>query len=243
MKEESRKRYYLTILAFVLVTLVIAGIAMRFLPDTVPVHFSANGVVDRYGSKYELFAVAGILGLLDFVFAAGLPEQKGIAASSEDGEKEEASKSSNRKVMRGIGIGISALNLVVVLILVISIGAGTQYEGILEDRIADILTTVTTIAMSVGFIFLGNIMPKTKPNGLVGVRTSWSSYNDVCWARSNRFGGYTMIFVGVISIIMTAIVQGITAMYTMVALLLIGAGAMIWYSYKVYKEEKEKEER
>lgn len=237
MKEDSRKRYNLIILAFVIVTLVITGIAMRFLPDTVPVHFSSNGVVDRYGSKYELFIVAGILGILDFAFAAGLTEQKGMVASEDDDEKTAATKRTNRKVMRGIGIGVSALNVVVVLVLIICIGAGSQSDGLLESQVADMITTIMTIAMSVVFIFLGNIMPKTKPNGLVGVRTSWSSYNDICWAKSNRFGGYTMMIVGMISIIMTAIVKGMAAVYIMLVLLLIGAALMVWYSYKVYKEE------
>ena len=31
-------------------------------------------------------------------------------------------------------------------------------------------------------------MPKTKKNGTIGVRISWSMYNDVTWAKSNYFG-------------------------------------------------------
>ena len=36
-----------------LIPLVITGITLSFLPDTVPMHYDAEGVIDRWGSKYE----------------------------------------------------------------------------------------------------------------------------------------------------------------------------------------------
>ncbi len=60
------------------VPLVVYGIAMLFLPETVPLHFGFDGTPNRWGSKYELLVVGAILSgvnvicALCYVFAPAL---------------------------------------------------------------------------------------------------------------------------------------------------------------------------
>ncbi|MCQ2520810.1 MAG: SdpI family protein [Lachnospiraceae bacterium] len=59
-------------------------------------------------------------------------------------------------------------------------------------------------------------MTKTKKNVAVGVRTTWSMYNDNTWRKSNRFGAISLMVAVVIVLI---------------------------YSKKVYQQEKSKEKQ
>lgn len=49
----------LVICAIIPIVLCVAAVAM--LPDVVPMHFDFSGSVNRWGSKYELFLVGGIM--------------------------------------------------------------------------------------------------------------------------------------------------------------------------------------
>lgn len=241
MKDDGRKKYVWTIVVCMMLLFVMAGIAMRFLPDTVPMHFGSDGHVDRYGSKYEFFAVAAVL-CIGPVAAIALPEEKGFVVSESDDEKTVERKKTNRKVMRVIGVAVALAFDIVFLILLVTCGTGAREGGLEEYEVGDMIATIMTIMLGLAFIPIGNVLPKTKPNALVGVRTSWSSYNDRTWTRSNRFGGIAMMLVGVITVIITMFVRGLAAMVIMTVLLLAASGLMIWYSYKVYKDEKASEE-
>jgi uncharacterized membrane protein len=97
---------------------------------------------------------------------------------------------------------------------------------------------VSVIMMGVLFIWLGNVMPKTRINGTVGVRVSWSMYNDTTWRKSNHFGGVTFIIAGVLSII-TALLMKSSFVATMLSvgyICLASVGTII-YAYKIYKAE------
>ena len=53
--------------AILLVVLVGTLFALSIMPDTVPVHFDIHGVVDRWGSKYEMLIMPGcMLAMLAF---------------------------------------------------------------------------------------------------------------------------------------------------------------------------------
>ena len=80
-------------------------------------------------------------------------------------------------------------------------------------------------------------MPKTKRNGTIGVRISWSMYNDVTWAKSNRFGGIALILTGLLTIVTSIFVSGNLSTILMLAYLIVSVIIILIYSYKVYKLE------
>ena len=49
---------------------LITGIFISLLPDTVPMHFNADWVADRYGSKYENLIMCVITLIVGVVTAA-----------------------------------------------------------------------------------------------------------------------------------------------------------------------------
>lgn len=92
-------------------------------------------------------------------------------------------------------------------------------------------------------VILGNYMPKTKRNHIVGVRVSWSMYNDTTWRKSNRFGGVSMMIAGLLIILTTLFVRASVAVALLLAYVLIAAAITLVYSRKVYKAECSKNEQ
>ena len=65
-------------------------------------------------------------------------------------------------------------------------------------------------------------------------------YNDVTWSKSNRFGGFALVIVGVLTVITSLIFNGVISMILMMIFLIASIIIMISYAKKVYEEEKVK---
>ena len=96
---------------------------------------------------------------------------------------------------------------------------------------------ITVVLLGIVLVVMGNYMPKTKKNSLIGFRCAWTKYNDVTWQKSNRFAAYVMMAAGVVSILCGLIFGGIASMIVLFASILVSAGIMLAYSYRIYKEE------
>ena len=86
-------------------------------------------------------------------------------------------------------------------------------------------------------IILGNYLPKTRKNDIVGVRIRWSMYNDTTWRKSNRFGGIAMMIAGLSTIIAAIFVKSAIAVAFFLVSVLITVTVTLIYSNKVYKSE------
>ena len=93
---------------------------------------------------------------------------------------------------------------------------------------------ILILLMGIFMIVIGNIMPKTKRNSVIGLRTRWSMSNDEIWSKSNRFGGYTMVVVGVLVVIVAFVFYKPWSSMIMLLLLIIATIVMIAYSKHVY---------
>lgn len=51
----------------------------------------------------------------------------------------------------------------------------------------------TTFLLAVTFMFVGNLLSKTRPNPLVGVRTPWTRKSNYSWDKTHRFAGRAMV--------------------------------------------------
>lgn len=218
-----------------LIPLVITGIALGFLPDTVPMHYNAEGAIDRWGSKYEnlLFPVI-ILALTLFwqLFIWGF--EKKAAKAKNDKERTEAL--SNAKMLHIVAISMALMYCVMQCFILY--GAYVEANLGATHSVIDI-AQISCILLGVMFVVLGNFMPKTRVNGLVGFRIVWSMHNDVTWAKSNRFAGVAFIIVGVLTIITAILVDSMLATGLMVVYLVASVVVATIYSYKIYKTQVE----
>jgi uncharacterized membrane protein len=206
-------------------------------PDTIPVHFDINGVVDRWGSKYEILIMPAmaVICMLMFKFFTKLYTDK---ASETTDDKEKAEMLSNIKVMN-ITVWIMSVLFFVMNIITLY----TSYSQLYPDMNLpefDVIQAVSII-MGIVFIVMGNYMPKTRRNSTIGFRFPWTLYNDTTWSKSNKFASYVMVVAGIVSIIGALFIKGITATIVMLGSILISIPIIMIYAYIVYRNERNKD--
>ena len=218
-----------------LIPLVITGIVLGFLPDKVPMHYNAQGVIDRWGSKYENLLFPFIILALTFFWQLLIwfYEKKSAKAKT---EKEQAEALSNVKMLRIVAISMALMYTVMQCFFLY--GAYVEANTDATHAVIDV-AQISCILLGTMFVVLGNFMPKTRLNGVVGLRIVWSMHNDVTWAKSNRFGGIALMIVGLMTIITAIFADSMLATGLMLVYLFVSVIVMLVYSYKVYKKEVE----
>lgn len=90
------------------------------------------------------------------------------------------------------------------------------------------------IIVSVIFIILGNYMPKIRKNWIVGIRTPHIMSSDEIWDRTHRFGGFVLIFCGILGFIAALLGYFIAAFAILVVSVFIPLiyGEVIYYTHK-----------
>ena len=204
---------------------------LQFLPDRIPLHYDAAGNIDRWGSKWEsLLLPCIVLALAAVIAGTGflLRRKAGID------EKQTALAEANGKVLRVVVLGVSLF--FTVLQAAILIGAGREAASGAETASVPMMK-VSAVAMGFLLIFLGNFMPKAKRNSAVGLRCAWTQYNDVTWQKGNRFGGWALMAVGLLTIPTVLLAPEGWAMPILLIALTAATVASLIYAKKVYDEE------
>lgn len=220
------------------IAFIITAFAVNFMPDTVPMHYNMQGEIDRYGSKNENYLFPVMIALFNVFWIVMIAFYNRKVNKEADEKKKEEAKS-NSKILYWAAIGTSVLFTgMQCIFLMMDVNSADSVKPVNFDM----ANMFITVAMGISFIFLGNIMPKTKLNGLVGLRTTWSMANDTTWRLSNRFGGKAMIVCGVVTIFCGFFFKGVTSSYAMLAVLMIMVIVCVIYSYKVYQKYGKRDE-
>lgn len=213
----------ITYAVFMLLPLAVTAVALLFLPEQIPAHYGAGMMVDRWGSKYEtlIFPIEILgLGLLMLLFAklAGKVEKKG---------------GNNEKITLNIGLAVMLVfNALDYYILYISLNRVTNLSEIPVDMYSLIVSL-----FGIAFVIVGNILPKTRKNSLIGFRTAWTVKNDITWKKCQLFGGITMIIAGLLIALGGMFVfKGISAIFCMLAVMTVMIVADVVYSYFIMKK-------
>lgn len=224
------------ILSFI--PLIGTATVLQFMPDQVPMHYDFEGNIDRWGSKYEelIFPVIILAMSLFWTLFIRYYEKKAIR---ETDEKESAGASSNAKVLGIVGVCMAAM---------FAVEHGFSLYGAYNEATSGAsawsvdIGKVSVVLMGIIFIVIGNFMTKTRINSTVGVRVSWSMYNDNTWRKSNRFGAYAIMIAGVVTIIMAVILKNsFGAAMAAVGTVILAAVVTLVYAHKVYVQEIESE--
>ncbi|MEX1185689.1 MAG: DUF1648 domain-containing protein [Gemmatimonadaceae bacterium] len=85
-------------------------------------------------------------------------------------------------------------------------------------------------------IVLGNLMPRTRSNWFVGIRTPWTLSSDRVWERTHRFGGRLFVATGVVIVLASLFFPSISN-----AVLVTGAvciSVLVFaYSYVIWRND------
>lgn len=208
--------WIITALSFIL-----SAVSVNFLPERIPMHYDINGVVDRYGSRYEVFTYSVLILIIAAVMTfIAVRQQKSTADFSDDKEKE--MKKNNSKVISVIGICLTAVEFIMQCVSQFSTIASSGSFGFLAE-IDSFKLNMSALSFTFGIMFIvaGNIMPKLKRNEMVGLRTNATMENDLIWQKSNRFAGKAFVICGFCSVISAFTFKGLPSVIITVILVIL----------------------
>lgn len=96
---------------------------------------------------------------------------------------------------------------------------------------------ITPIGLGVLLIVIGNLLPRTRSNWFLGIRTPWTLSSDRVWEKTHRFGGRMFVAGGIlITIAGFAWVQW--AQRVLFVVMTVVAFSVLIYSYLEWKREQ-----
>ena len=177
------------LIIFIFLPLIITLISLNYLPDLIPAHYGFNGEVTRWGSKYEslilpiMCVVICIISLICTNYAAKKPENK-----------------NNIKSLNACTIVLAiTFNVLTISFLISDFNKITNINNAFSSKLI-------YMALGIGFIILGNYLPKCKRNNFIVIRTSLTLSNDDIWFKTHRFGGKVFVVFGFIFTIISLII-------------------------------------
>ncbi|MFZ9857934.1 MAG: DUF1648 domain-containing protein [Roseiflexaceae bacterium] len=207
---------------FAVIPLLITILLLPNMADTVPAHYGLSGEVDRYDSKYVMLVFPLII-IAVIVLRDVMPRW-----IRSDDDTQQANIQVMDKMLLPIVLVLAGLNLLTLWL------AYFQVQNIYTTSI-DVPQLILG-GLSVLFVVIGNLLPKTKPNHYVGIRMPWIINHPAVWYKTHRLGGVVMTAWGVVGLVVVLFVAN-----PMVSgvVMLVGTMAMILmilvYSYIQYR--------
>ncbi len=213
---------------------IVTAVALKYMPDTVPLHYNFAGEIDRWGSKYEhfLMPVFLIVWVILMQVITYFQEKK---IEDEPTPREQASRRNNIKVVRIVTIVFEIFWLILICWI---LWTSKENANIETAQVSTSIGQFIWIAMGILLVVIGNILPKSRMNSVVGVRTTWSMYNEETWSKSNRFGGIVLMVTGVAMVIASLILKESTLFLANIGLMVLSSIVILVYTYKVFANLK-----
>lgn len=196
------------------VSLIGGVISYFYIQGDIPIHFDMNWKADGFAHRIFIIPISALP--LITILVRGTIERRHKVQKAKRGEYFACS------------ICFYLFMLVQWFTILYGLGVKTEYEMYMP------------LFGGIALFFIGNYMPVIRTNYLFGFRTPWALKNEICWRKTNRFGGYLMCLIAVVLII-NAFVQ-LTILTALAGILLFGGLAVgCIYSRNVYLKVTAKE--
>lgn len=205
------------VVASTLLTLlpILAGVILwNRLPDTMATHWGVSGDADGFSSK--AFAVFGMP-----VFLAAL-HLLCLFVTSLDKKQTNQNK--------------KALEMIFWIVPVVSIVVNVMVYSIAMGKAVDIFVLLPVL-MGLGFVCIGNYLPKVKQNHTLGIRIFWTLGSEENWNKTHRFAGKLWVLGGMAMLLM-AFLPGKWTVVVLLGVILVMVAIPVIYSYSIYKKQK-----
>ncbi|MCK9630721.1 MAG: SdpI family protein [Methanoregula sp.] len=199
----------------VILSWVIAFLALPYLPEVIPVHWGlhgeANGFADRLSGTFGLPAVMTLLMVLLLV----LPRYNSVKFSLTAFQD-----------IYAIIIFATIAMFFCIEVLALLIAAGVD------------LPVVIIMPMLIGvlFIVMGALMPHIGRNTTMGIRLPWTLESEEVWKKTHEHGGPVFAGAGVL-VVLGSLVTGMWAMALMLVIILGVTVYIVVWSYRLAKKE------
>ena len=194
-----------------LIPIVIGLILWDKLPDQVPMHWSAQGEVDGYGTKFQaVFLMPLVLVAFHWICVLG---------TSLDPKKQ--------------NINDKIFTLVLWIIPVISLLCNSMvFATALGHKVS--VEIIMPLFMGALFVIIGNYMPKCKQSYTVGIKIPWTLNDEENWNKTHRMAGFLWVIGGIV-IMATAFLGAFWLFFVVLIPMVI---VPFVYSYLLYKKNK-----
>jgi len=202
--------------------LIITLFMLPIMPDIIPVHYGLYGNVTRYGSN-RVVCCSRLFNRNDvFLVLDGTYRLKGCGKGK-----------LNAIVLYWINVMTSLIFIALQIWFVILAytGAETTHSESID------FIKLAAVCVGIGYIVIGNLLPKCKRNMLVGIRTKWTLLCDATWYKTHRFGGRLMVVCGVLSVLAClTLFDGIAGLLFAASVSVAIVILVTIYSHHVYKQ-------
>lgn len=196
---------------------VITLFCLPTLPEVIPLHWNAEGVLNATGSKWEAFFIPGVTLALALMLEL-LPRL--------DPKREAYNK------FTGAYQAVKLLFVLFMLGLCLCILYLAYVPGGLP------MGRITTAGVGLLLCVLGNYMPKFKCNYFVGIKTPWALASETVWRKTHRLGGI-LWFWGGLSMAALAFLLPEKALALILPFILVPVALIpMLASYFYYRKEK-----
>jgi uncharacterized membrane protein len=99
------------------------------------------------------------------------------------------------------------------------------------DSLRSSASRAVVVLLGVALIMIGNLLPRTRPNIAVGVRTTRTLTNAQVWQQVHRVGGYATVALGVV-IALTGLVLARESVGPVISAAALFAAVAVLFSYR-----------
>ena len=201
---------------FIIAALAFSLLVYTRLPDQVPTHFNAEGKADSWTDRR--FAAFGmpIFGFLMIILFAMFPRLSPRRANMD------AFQDTYWLIASVVVAFMSALH-----VLVLGRALGWPVD----------ITSATLLGVGLVFMIIGSVLPRTRSNWWMGIRTPWTMESERVWHATHQLAGRTFMIGGALTVVAAMLPERIRPWVAMGALLIAGFVPVI-YSYLLWRREK-----
>jgi len=203
-----------------LIPLIVTVALLPQMAAIVPAHYGIDGIVDRYDSKYTML----IFPLIIIVLVALRDVLPRILGRD---DLLQANLAVVDRLLLPVVVVFVVLNLLMVWLVTM------QVQNIYAASLP--VPQLILAGISLLFVIIGNLLPKTKPNWYIGIRVSWTINHPMVWYKTHRFGGLLMTVWGIIGLCVTLLVSSPAhaAIVVLAGTIVMMASTLI-YAYRCY---------
>ncbi|MBQ2986010.1 MAG: SdpI family protein [Tyzzerella sp.] len=197
----------------ILLPILIGLILWGKLPDKVPTHWNAEGVVDGWSSKgFAVFGMPAFLFVIHWFC---------LLVSNADPKRQNYSEKLFQLVF-----WICPVLSVLVGVLTYGTALGMEFK----------VDTIMLILMGLMFIIIGNYLPKCKQNYTMGIKLPWTLYDEENWNKTHRLGGKLWVVSG---FIMLLCILAPTSIMVVILIIILSVAMIVpmAYSYLLHRNK------
>lgn len=208
--KQSKSSILLTVVSLLLSLTVFSS-----LPEQIPAHWNVHGTVDRFAPKLTVFIFPGIIFLITILFQFM--------------RRTDPNSDNYDKFQREYHRYTFVIGLVFFAVQIMTIAAAFRMD----------FNVNLIFCLGIGslFIFIGNLLPKTKHNYFIGIRTPWTLADEQNWFRTHRIAGKIWVL-GSLIVALTALAPESFQVPVFLTVLAVMVVTPFVYSYTEFRKKR-----